>query len=80
MGKRELVALLSLSSLCVVILVWLFLVVPWVCLQLFVIVIFPDNTQDNIMSETKSTIFHLPFSHCQVYCIELFRPLETINY
>ena len=38
MGKRELVALLSMSSCCLVIVVWLFLVVPWVCLQ-FVIVI-----------------------------------------
>ena len=43
MGKRELVALLSLSSWCLVIVVGLFLVVPWVCLQ-FVIVIFPDHT------------------------------------
>ena len=41
--KRELVALLSLSSWCPMIVVWLFLVVPWVCLQ-FVIVVFPDNT------------------------------------
>ena len=40
MGKRELVALLSLSSWCLVIVVWLFLAVPWVCLQ-FVIVVFP---------------------------------------
>ena len=43
MGKRELVALLSLSSLCLVICVWLFLAVSWVCLQ-FVIVVFPDHT------------------------------------
>ena len=42
-GKRELVALLSLSSWCLVIVVWLFLAVPWVCLQ-FVIVVFPDHT------------------------------------
>ena len=42
-GKRELVALLSLSSWCLVIVVWLFLVVPWVCLQ-FVIVVFSDHT------------------------------------
>ena len=32
MGKRGLVALLSLSSWCLVIVVWLFLTVPWVCL------------------------------------------------
>ena len=43
MGKGELVALLSLSSWCLVIAVWLFLVVPWVCLQ-FVIVVFLDHT------------------------------------
>ena len=43
MGKKELVALLSLSSWCHVIAEWLFLAVPWVCLQ-FVIVVFPDHT------------------------------------
>ena len=43
MVKRELVALLSLSSLCLVIVVRLFLAVPWVCLQ-FVVVVFPDHT------------------------------------
>ena len=42
-GKRELVAWLSLSSWCVVIVVWLFLVEPWVSLQV-VIVVFPDHT------------------------------------
>ena len=43
MGKRELVALLSLSSWCLVIVVWLFLALQWVCLQ-FVILVFPDLT------------------------------------
>ena len=43
MGKRELVALLSLSSWCLVMVVWLFLTVPMVCLW-FVIVVFPDHT------------------------------------
>ena len=41
-GKRELVALLSLSSWCPVIDVWLYLAVPWVCLR-FVILLFPDH-------------------------------------
>ena len=41
MGK--LVALLSLTSWCLVIVVWLFHGVSWVCLQ-FVIVLFPDHT------------------------------------
>ena len=39
MGKRKLAALLSLSSWCLVMVVWPFLAVPWVCL-LFVIVFF----------------------------------------
>ena len=43
MGRRELVALPSLSSWCLMIVVWLFLAVPWVCLQ-FVIVVFPDRS------------------------------------
>ena len=43
MWKRELVALLGLSSWCLVIIVWLFLAVPWIYLQ-FVIVVLPDHT------------------------------------
>ena len=43
MGKRELVALLSLSFWCLVIVVWLFLAVPCVCLQVMVVV-FPGHT------------------------------------
>ena len=43
MGKRELVALLNLSSWCLVIVVWLFLAVPRGCLQ-SVIVVFHDHT------------------------------------
>ena len=43
MGKKELVALLSVSSYFLVIVVWLILAVPRVCLQ-FVIVIFHDYT------------------------------------
>ena len=42
MGKRELVALLGLSTWCLVMVVWLFLAVSWVCLQ-FVILVFPDH-------------------------------------
>ena len=43
MGKRELVALLNLSSWCLVMVEWLFLAVPWGCLR-FVIVALPDHT------------------------------------
>ena len=43
MGKRELVALLKLSSWLLVMVERLFLTVTWGCLR-FVIVVFPDHT------------------------------------
>ena len=43
MGKRELIALLNLSSWCLVMVEQLFLAVPRGCLR-FVIVVFPDHT------------------------------------
>ena len=43
MGKREWVALLNLSSWCLVMVERLFLAVIWGCLW-FVIVVFPDHT------------------------------------
>ena len=43
MGKRELVALLNLSSWCLVMVERLFLAVLWGCLR-FVMVVFPDHT------------------------------------
>ena len=43
MGKRELVALLNLSSGCLVMVERLFLAVSGSCLH-FVIVVFPDHT------------------------------------
>ena len=43
MGKREPIALLNLSSWCLVMVERLFLAVPRGCLQ-FVIVVFPDHT------------------------------------
>ena len=54
MGKRELVYLLSVSSWCIKIVVWLFLAVPWVCLQ-FVIVVFPNHTHLLFRSFNKQT-------------------------
>ena len=55
MGKRDLVVLLSLSSWCLVIVVWLFLAVPWVCLQ-FVVVVFSDHTH-LLFQKKKYNIF-----------------------
>ena len=43
MGKRELVALLNLSSWCLIMFERLFLAVRWGCLR-FVVVVFPDHT------------------------------------
>ena len=45
MEKRELVALLNMSSWCLVVVERLFLKVPQGCLQ-FVIVVFPDHTHN----------------------------------
>ena len=53
MGRRELLALLGLSSWCLVVVELLFLAVPRGCLR-FVIVVFPDHT-------------HLLFSDILVY-------------
>ena len=50
-GKRELVALLNLSSWCLVMVERLFHAVPWGCLW-FVIVVFPDHT--DLLFQTAS--------------------------
>ena len=66
MGKRELVALFSLSSWCLVIVVWLFLTVPRVCLH-FVIVVFPDHThlvfKGSIVMKHRILRVHIPKKH-----------------
>ena len=60
MGKRELIALLNLSSWCLVMVERLFLAVPRGCLR-FVIVVFPDHTH----------LLFFTVSFCPVYCIIL---------
>ena len=57
MEKRELVALLYLSSWCLVIVMWLFLTMSWVCLQ-FVIVVFPDHTHLLFLCNFTLETFH----------------------
>ena len=54
MGKRELVALLNLSSWCLVMVEGLFLAVPRGCLR-FVIVVFPDHTHLLFLDQNEST-------------------------
>ena len=56
MGKRELIALLNLSSGCLVIVERLFLAVPQGCLQ-FVIVVFPDHTHYLFKVKGQGNIF-----------------------
>ena len=51
-GKRELVALLNLSSWCLVMVERLFLAVPRGCLQ-FVILVIPDHTHLLLFSVTS---------------------------
>ena len=53
MGKRGLVALLNLSSWCLVMVEQLFLAVPRGCLR-FVIVVFPDHTHLLFLLSVKS--------------------------
>ena len=61
MGKRELIALLNLSSWYLVMVEWLFLAVPWGCLQ-FVIVVFPDHTHLLFLTHLMQIITLLPVS------------------
>ena len=56
MGKRELIALLNLSSWCLVMVERLFLAVPQGCLQ-FVIVVFPDHTHLLFLSLVTQLLF-----------------------
>ena len=58
-GRRELVALLGLSSWCLVAVLWLFLAVPWVSLQ-FVIVVFPDHTHLLFLLFHKRSVYPFP--------------------
>ena len=79
MGKRELVALLNLSSWCLVRVERLFLTVPRGCLQ-FVIVVFPDHTH---LLFSKNPIFEvllhmLAFSSVIISSIHVAVPQSII--
>ena len=73
MGKRELVALLKLSSWCLVMVERLFLAVPQGCLR-FVIVVFPDHTHLLFLC---SKYFRKPVKYgdlsAVIFCHSLFR-------
>ena len=63
MGKRELVALLNLSSWCLVMVERLFLAVPRGCLQ-FVNVVFPDHTHLLFLNFTPI----VGLCNCSLFC------------
>ena len=79
MGKRELIALLNLSSWCLVIVERLFLAVPRGCLQ-FVIVVFPDHTH-LLFFKDKSVIssIHTYFENKEspIICYKYNKPIRS---
>ena len=75
MGKRELIALLNLSSWCRVMVKRLFLTVPRGCLQ-FVIVVFPDHTHLLFLglrgaseNKLKDTSFIFAMTNVTILCV-----------
>ena len=60
-GKKDLVALLNLSSWCLVMVERLFLAVPWGCLR-FVIVVFPDHTHLLFLLNLTYVAYKMRFS------------------
>ena len=62
MEKTELVALLNLSSWCLVIVEWLFLAVPWGCLR-FVIVVFSDHTHFLLLLNIVCVVILFQFAY-----------------
>ena len=73
MGKRELIALLNLSSSFLLMVERLFLAVPRGCLQ-FVIVVFPDHTH-----LLFSITFHKEVEHIMQFWILIPKTLTTFN-
>ena len=76
MGKRELVALLSWSSWCLMIGVWLFLTVPWVCLQFVnVVLVFPDCAR--LLFSINPYKHFVLFSETKANSADLDQPLQN---
>ena len=76
LGKRELAALLCLSFCCRVIVVWLFLTMPRVCLQC-VIMVFPDHT--NLLFLNRLVIVSSSEDHSEESVFEAFVKVLGIN-
>ena len=71
MGKRELVALLNMSSWCLVMVERLFLTVPWGCLR-FVIVVFPDHTHLLFLVKLRFRIFSCEILQFYVFVFQVY--------
>ena len=76
MGKRELIALLNLSSWCLVMVERLFLAVPQGSLQ-FVIVIFPDHTHLLFLFANKDSELGHTETVC-LFCLLLYVPSQQL--
>ena len=70
MGKRELVALLNLSSWCLVMVEWFFLAVPPGCLQI-VTVVFPDHTYLLFFAKTFSKFYRRYYDLISKFQVEI---------
>ena len=79
MGKRELIALLNLSSWCLVMVERLFLTVPRDCLQ-FVIVVFPDHTHLLFLLVPPKSKIYFPGFHVPQHFLCLLVPLKSCTY
>ena len=75
MGKRELVALLNLSSWCLVMVERLFLAMPQGCLRL-VIVVFPDHTHLLFLQLPNPMVNKDCFHKCIIMQDHLYISLE----
>ena len=72
MGKRELIALLNLSSWCLVMVERLFLAVPRGCLQ-FVIVVFPDHTHLLFLQRVPNGYFLEKYNFPRIQRVQHFQ-------
>ena len=75
MGKRELVGLLSLSSWCLVIVVWLSLALSWIFLQ-FLIVAFSDHTHLLFLAKQILWLLLAVFMWCKTIVLGLKLAIE----
>ena len=82
MGKKELIALLNLSSWCLVMVERLFLAMPRGCLQ-FVFVVFPDHTHLLFCNRFMALDIHQKFVSAHYFenkCIEFHQILQMYLY